>query len=93
VSTFEFEKYVKVKNLDIKWDIYWTMEDDGPEYAKALNDANQTLTNWAIVALERRDPEYFYKTAENLASLGAADSEPRGQFADLWSEAYGEDIY
>ena len=92
MSTFEFEKYVKVKNLDIKWDIYWMMEDDGPEYSKVLNDANQTLTNWAIVALERHDPEYFYKTSESLASLGAADTEPIWQFRDLWAKAYGEDI-
>lgn len=90
---FEFAQFVKVKTLDIKWDIYWMMEDDGPEYTKVLNEANQTLTNYAIIALERHDPDMFYKVAESLASLGAADTEPLWQFRDLWSQCYGEDIY
>lgn len=38
MSTFEFDKFVKVKSLDIKWDIFWIMQEDGPEYAKVLQD-------------------------------------------------------
>ena len=89
---FEFEKKVKVTDLDIKWDIYWLLEDDGPEYSKILNDANDTLTNYAIIAIERRDADMFYRVADSLASIGAADTEPLWQFRDLWSQAYGEDI-
>lgn len=89
---FEFAQFVKVKTLDIKWDIYWIMEDEDTKYTKVLNDANDTLTRFAILAIEKHDPQLFYKTADSLASLGAADTEPLWQFRDLWSQCYGEDI-
>lgn len=89
---FEFEKAIKVTTLDMKWDIYWILEDEDTKYAKVLKDCNDSLTRFAILAIEQKDADIFYKAADSLASLGAADTEPLWQFRDLWSEVYGEDI-
>lgn len=90
---FEYEKKIKVTTLDIKWDLYWVMEEDEPEWGKRLNNANEALTIAAKSALEQRKPNIFYRVAEIYAHLGAVDTEPRWQFAKLYAEAYGEDVY
>lgn len=92
MTTFEFEKHIKVTTLDIKWDLYKTTADvDGkitfPSYVQ------KALTKAAIEAIEKRDQHIWFEAADKYWEFGAYDTEPRVQFADLWSEAYGEDIY
>lgn len=82
---FEFDKFVKVKTLEIKWDLYWGMD--------GCKTANVVLTTAAFSALEQRKPDIWNTVSDIYAHLGAADTEPRMQFASLWMEAYGEDIY
>lgn len=93
-TVFNFvSRGVKVLNLDIEWDLYWTMAEDSPEQQKKLHIANWCLTKAAMSALEKQEPAIWYKESDRYADLGAADTEPRWQFAKLWQEAYGEDIY
>ena len=92
MSTFEFERSVKVNKLDIRWDLLWIMEDESPEFGKVLSDANDSLTRAAIAALENKNYQLWFDVADALANLGAADIEPICQFRDLWLRAYGEDI-
>lgn len=83
---------VKVKNLDIRWDLYWIYGEGDPAKQNALERANRRLTKAAIRAIEDQEPSIFWAASEYDADFGAADTEPRSQFADLWDEAYGEDI-
>ncbi len=92
MSTFEFERSVKVTHLDIRWDLLWIMEDESPEFGKVLSDANDSLTRAAIAALENKNYQLWFDVADALANLGAADIEPIWQFRNLWHQAYGEDI-
>ncbi len=93
-TVFNFvSRGVKVHNLDITWQLYWSMGDNDPEIGRKLRKANDYLTKAAIRAIEEQEPTLFWQSSEYWADFGAADSEPRGQFADLWKEAYGEDIY
>lgn len=93
-TVFNFvSRGVRVVNLDIKWDLYWSMGEDSRTQAKRLRVANWVLTEAAKRALETKEPTLWYEESEGFADIGAADSEPRAQFAALWEEAYGEDIY
>lgn len=83
---------VKVHNLVIKWDLYKTTADvDG--WIRNTAWVNDHLTYKAIEAIEKRDQHIWFEAADKYWEFGAYDTEPRGQFATLWEEAYGEDIY
>lgn len=93
-TVFNFvSRGVKVHNLIIHWDLYWIMGGDDPAMQRKLLKANDYLTRAAIRAIEEQEPTLWYQSSEYWADFGAADTEPRWQFAQLWKEAYGEDIY
>jgi hypothetical protein len=92
-TVFNFvSRGVKVHNLDIRWDLYWAAGAEDSDMQKELEFVNKHLTSAAIKAIENQEPTDWYKVSEYYAGFGAADTEPRWQFADLWKEAYGEDI-
>lgn len=84
---------VKVNNLKIKWDLYSGMNAEIDGWVRSTAWVNDYLTHWAKEAIEQRDADLWFKAADKCWQFGAYDTEPRVQFADLWSEAYGEDIY
>lgn len=89
---FKYDKVIKVKELSIKWDLYWTMADHDEATYDELAYVNKALTLAAWNALEQRDPKIWEAKSEEFVDYGAADTEPRWQFSSLWYEAYGEDI-
>jgi len=89
---FEYKTTAIVTSLDIKWDLYWYMVDEGEVSKHRLSIVNQFLTNAARLALENRDVSIFAKECEKWWQYGATDSEPQWQFERLWNEVYGEAI-
>ena len=71
----------------IKWDLYWTMADNGEVSLSFLSEVNLALTMAAIRAIETNDARVWYKTARQYAAWGADDSEPHWQFEAMWREA------
>ena len=89
---FEYKTAVTVTELEMKWDLYWYMVEEGEVSKNRLEMVNGFITTAARRALENKDMTIFETECEKWWQYGATDSEPRWQFERLWNEAYGEVI-
>lgn len=68
-----------MSKVSVEWDIYAVNVDP-----KIVSDVRGFLDKAAADAIEADDPEVFHDAALKFASFGAADTEPRAQFHELW---------